>query len=49
MHGKAFWKPGIDEIAKASKGIALGPTREAYNFPYDPHPPIPPTPPSCNG
>ena len=22
MHGKAIWKPGIDEIAKASRGIA---------------------------
>ena len=42
-HGKAFWKPGIDEIAKASRGIALGPTREACNLPYDPNPPPPPT------
>ena len=25
MHGKAIWKPGIGEIAKASRDIAPGP------------------------
>ena len=25
MHGKAIWKPGIGEIAKASKRITPGP------------------------
>ena len=27
MHGKAIWKPGIGEIAKASRGIAPGTQR----------------------
>ena len=33
MHGKAIWKPGIGEIAKASWGIAW---RGVYSTPYKP-------------
>ena len=35
MHGKAFWKSGIDEIAKASRDIASGPHKGAYSAPYE--------------
>ena len=35
MHGKAIWKPGIGEIAKASRGNA--PQGEGvYSTPYEP-------------
>ena len=39
MHGKAIWKHGISEIAKASsRGIVPGPHKgEAYSIPYE-HP-----------
>ena len=35
MHGKAFWKSGIDEIAKASRDIASRPHKGAYSAPYE--------------
>ena len=39
MHGKAIWKHGISDIAKASsRGIVPGPHKgEAYSTPYE-HP-----------
>ena len=36
MHGKAIWKPGLDEIAKASRSIASDPTGKFYSYPYQP-------------
>ena len=37
IHGKAIWKPGIGEIAKASRD----PTKRAYSAPYEPPVAIP--------
>ena len=39
MHGKAIWKPELDEIAKASRGIAPGTYKEGggvYSASYEP-------------
>ena len=36
MHGKAIWKPGITEIAKASKGFAPGAYKEDLQCPLQP-------------
>ena len=33
MHGKAIWKPGISEMAKASKDIAPGLHKEGLQHP----------------
>ena len=35
MHGKAIWKSGIGETAKAPRGIAPGPYRGTYSTPYE--------------
>ena len=32
MHGKALWKLGITEIAKASRGVASGVMAKAQSF-----------------
>ena len=34
MHGKAIWKPELDEIAKASRGIAPGTYKVGFTVPY---------------
>ena len=37
MHGKAIWKPGIGEIAKVARGIALKSHKKGgYSTPYEP-------------
>ena len=36
IHGKSIWKPGLGEIAKASRGIALGCHKGVYSDPYEP-------------
>ena len=33
MHGKAIWKPEVDEITKASRGIAPGPHKGGLHHP----------------
>ena len=35
VHGKAIWKPGISEIAKASSAIAPGPHKGYYSAPHE--------------
>ena len=36
MHGKAIWKPGVGEITKAFRDIALDHIRGTYSIPYEP-------------
>ena len=33
MHGKTIWKPGIREMAKASRDISPGPHKEGLQRP----------------